>query len=1096
MKKMAKIRDFFLNLGLKWVWLNKSMAPYRDPRINTNISVEQMNSTLLDKATDLLGFINGAIGFEGTGSKNFTVIQNGNLDDINLAIHTIETNSDQPAWVEAQNVLFQAAPYRLNQIKEKLEANIENIKNDIAANIENLFSVVQTKEGDFDPLEAAVSNASDYNSVISSGKNLENAVMDFDKIARDIADIYFSTQFSLGGLDLRIEEEIFGLLGGRGQEYSNGSTDRPQYFISFSKRDISKTEIYNRFTNEIKQAYEAENGSNSWSKENYLKKMFANKQIELSPSTIKAILADKNRNQKEFTSDSQILALVRDFDDLMRIIGATDSNRETSIEMLFKGHLSKYAPPTQLIDINDTGTFIEQGLKQLEIFTRDAYGDQRWEDGLESFSFEGKNLNINFNVLNLSVQNQIAGGKLKLDSTLIDKIIQEKNLSSETLTRFTSSEDFLKILTKEELYSIAGSHYGLNDNKSISLKLFTENLKINTPIYFQDQRSVHDILVGKNNNNGDANNLNKIFSSLENQIKGLGEATKNLLSQGYEKPPRNNLQKYLRNNPLEAAQYLENFMLTNNESLSDNEKLSINSDIRKMIGRLNLIINEQINESNKQYSSEILELKKTISGYKSQSGSNIANIFEKFNSLNPDLKKKFNFEPWPENLSAYSAENYNSIKAEIAEDAKFFNSHKSLFASEMQEANKINAQQFGKKLAEPLNDGSLPEDNQIIPPSIGPSNLSAVIASIGRQALEKADSIINSKQPDENWLAEQSSFLRKLDQDLQTLPSDTTRSQQFINALKNAFIPIIKKFLENKSDTKTLADNAKSNLVNNNFNIKKLNILSGTDPGFAHGGLDLDSELDTIQTNLSELNNLETVDLNANKICKAGLENTKTYLENKARQLQEQILNPPEGSRIEDLQRQLGKIYDLLFGDNGNSTNPEAGSILEKITSFTNDVNSACSNKPSDVDKLTYLNTKQVELINNYKEALVNFSNDITNIEDNDNFDIEKAFKDAIDNASNDFDGDGVLDPALDSDGNGVNDFMDLKNLANIISGGTNSLANTLENVFGTKNEAGKSINQMGIRRLILMMFIFTIFESGEWEFLRQEADPSKYQTV
>jgi hypothetical protein len=73
---------------------------------------------------------------------------------------------------------------------------------------------------------------------------------------------------------------------------------------------------------------------------------------------------------------------------------------------------------------------------------------------------------------------------------------------------------------------------------------------------------------------------------------------------------------------------------------------------------------------------------------------------------------------------------------------------------------------------------------------------------------------------------------------------------------------------------------------------------------------------------------------------------------------------------------------------------------------------------------------------------------------------------------------------------------MDLKNLANIISGGTNSLANTLENVFGTKNEAGKSINQMGIRRLILMMFIFTIFESGEWEFLRQEADPSKYQTV
>jgi len=187
-----------------------------DPRINPNIGVEQINSTLLDKATDLLGFINGAIGFEGTGSQNFTIMKNGALDDMTLAIHQIETNSNQPRWVEAQKILFQAAPYRLQAIKEKLEANIDAIKNDIAGNIENLFSVVQEKEKDFNPLETAVSNASSYEDVLASGANLERAILDFEKIARDIAEIYFNTQFSLSGLDLRIEEEIFGLLGGQG----------------------------------------------------------------------------------------------------------------------------------------------------------------------------------------------------------------------------------------------------------------------------------------------------------------------------------------------------------------------------------------------------------------------------------------------------------------------------------------------------------------------------------------------------------------------------------------------------------------------------------------------------------------------------------------------------------------------------------------------------------------------------------------------------------------------------------------------------------------------------------------------------------------
>jgi len=822
--------------------------------------------------------------------------------------------------------------------------------------------------------------------------------------------------------------------------------------------------------------------------------MFLTKQIELSEDTLKAILIDKNRNKKDFKSDAEILKLVTNFEDLMRIIGANENNKDSSIEKLFKEHLTKFTPPNQLIDVNDNDSFVEHGIKQLERFTRDALGDSSWENGAENFNIGNKTLSINFGVLENSLNNLIKGGKLRLNPELIETIIQEKNLSSTDLAKFTSTADFLKILNQDELYAIAGRHYGVSGNKEITLKLFQENLKINTPIYFEDQRSVYDILSGKNNNNSDANNINRIFSSLENQIKGLGSTAKNLISGGYDKPAKNNLQQYLRDNPLEAAIYFEGYLNTNGNSLTNEDKSKISQNISKMLDRFNYMINEKSSRFNKESFNAIKELQLAISGYKPGSENNISNIANKFSQLDSGVKNLFRFQPWPDDLKSTNTETLSKIESEIEEDTKFMNIHKALFAAEMQEASKINAQQFGKKLAEPRADGSMPETNEPIAPLIGPSLLSSVIVSIGNQALERANSIIEGDHPDENWLTEQSSFLRNLDQDLQTLPSDTHRSRQFIEALKIVFIPIIKSFLENKSDTKFAADKAKSDLVGNNSNIKKLNILDGTDSGFGFGTGDLDSELNQIENDLPELMTPSNVNINSNKISKVGLADTKLFLETTARNLQELILNAPEGTNLEDLQNKLSKTYDLLFGNDGNSLNPQRGSILERFTSFTNDVDSACADKPEGQDKLSYLNEKQSGLLNTYKTAIINFSNDVTDFTDEDNFDIEDAFKNALDKASSDYNGDGVLDPALDSDGNGVNDFLDIKNIANMISGGANSLANTLENVFGSTNESGKDVKQMGMRRLIIMMFIFTMLESADWDYQRQEADTSRYQ--
>jgi hypothetical protein len=1092
MKKMAKIRDFFLNLGLKWVWLNKPMSDMDYRAKAGSAGVEQYNSTLRDRASDILGFLNTALGFQGTGTKNYTFVEDDALKDMTLAIHRIDPDSDQPSWVEAQNILFQAAPDRLSFIKKQLEANVDNIKNDIAGNIANLFSAVQGKEQDLNQLESDLTGAVDFNDVLSKGSSLENQIINFDQIARDLADIYFS-QFSLSNLDTRINDEIFKLLGKEGDTYSNGSTDEAngKYFLKYSRRDISDINIFNRYSDEIKVLFEAKNGQGSWSKENYLQKMFQDKNLELSASTRNAILADKNRKIKDFKNDDEILGLVSNFEDLMRIIGTTADNRAAKIDNLFKEHLAVYTLPPEMINMNDTNACLKHGLKQLETYTRDTKGDSAWDNGVENY----QDFSVNFSILNISLGSLITSSKLKLDPGLIETIIRERNISSQDLNNFNSSADFLKILTQEELFTIAKSHYN-TDDKGAALYLFGHNLKANTPIYYEDQRSIFDILNGKNNNNDDNNNINKIFSSMENQIKGLGETVKNLMVYGYNKPARNNLQQYLRNNPLEAAKYFENFTIDPNLSDEDKQALKnqLDGNIKKMLGRFDLMVTAQMIDENKDSADGLKELKLAIKNYKNEPGKNIRTIAEKFENLKAELKNKFHFEAWPENLSAPTIANLNAIGTEIEEDTKNINAHKGLYGSEMIEANKINAQQYGRKLPEPKADGSIPDVDMPIAPQIGPTLFSSVLVSLGNQTVSRAEAIVNNEYPDKNWLTDQSTFLKKLDQDLQTLPSDATRSQQFIEALKNALIPVIKNFLESKSNTKSAAESAKNNLLNNNTNIKKLNILAGTDSGFGFGSGDLDSDLNQIESDLGELMNPESLNINSNKISKAGLEDTKVFLENTARDLQGLILNPPEGSSIDDLQAKLSKVYDLLYGDNGNSANAETGSISERFTKFTNDVNSACSDKPDNMDKLTYLNSKQGNLISEYKTALVNFSDDITDISDDEKLNIETSFKSAMDNASNDLNGDGIADPGLDSDGNGVNDFMDLKNLANMISGGTNSLANTLQNVFATDTEIAGGGKTVGIKRLIMMMFLFSILEAGDWDYQRQEADTSRYQ--
>jgi hypothetical protein len=1052
------------------------MVIRKDPRSQTGMTVESVNGIVSDKTTNILGVLNTAIGFQGTGSQNYILAKQGEVEEISLAVHNIEDNQAHPYWETTKSILFQSAPDRLHEIKTKLEQNINTIEMSLIGNIDNLFSVVQKKEEDLNPLETALLNASDYSSALAAGAILENN-LSVDKLASELTEIYFGPLFSLNNLELKIREEIFGLIGNDQDEYSKGSTERPQYFINFPKRDVSKEDIYNRFTNEVRIEFENSYGAGSWSKENYLEKMFDTKQIELNNDSLNAILASKNRNRKEFSNNREIINLVQSFDELLEITGSGTNNNQTQIENLFKNHLSKYKPPIMLIDVADTKNFLKVNIKKLETAIRDFKGDAEWETNLEDFQIEDETIAINFNILNENINNLIQAKKLKFEPEFLNFIIEQKNLSEDDLKKLQGPEELLETIDKEELYTLAGQFYNQSDNKNITVDLFLGNIKQNTSLYYEDERTLTDLLEGKQTNNRNDLNTNKIFKSMKDQIIGSGQATLDILQNGYDRVAKNTLQEYIRGNPLNTAIFFEDYFKENKANLNNEQQISIQKNIKTLLDRFQVLINNQKSGANKNTLQELARLNTAINSYEPEEGKDLGYIAEQFANLNPSIKNKFRFSAWPEELQDKTPENLSLIENEIKETTKIYNAQNQLYAMEMLETNKKNSSWQQRKLPE-IKEGQEPIQ-ETAPPLISPTILSMMIAAIGNQAIERASSIVEGEHPDKQWLINNSNLLKTIDENLRNLGSDADRSKLFVDGLKNKFVNIVREFLINKSDTRSAANNAKSNLVNNNRDIKKLHILTGTDSNFNFGSGNLDLDLNQIESELGELMNLETINSSSNKICKAGLKDTKEFLENTALNLQQLILNPPEGSNLDDLQQKLSKVYDLLYGENNSATNASTGSILERFTTLTNDINTACANKPDDVTQMEYLQSKEREKITEYKNALKQFSDDMTNLRDSDNINIEEALKETLSNNNQ--------SNLLDLDNNGTNDLKDLKDLANMISGNSNSLSTTFENIFGTDRETGKNIQDMGLRRLILVMYLFTLMESGDWSHQIQE---------
>lgn len=86
---------------------------------------------------------------------------------------------------------------------------------------------------------------------------------------------------------------------------------------------------------------------------------------------------------------------------------------------------------------------------------------------------------------------------------------------------------------------------------------------------------------------------------------------------------------------------------------------------------------------------------------------------------------------------------------------------------------------------------------------------------------------------------------------------------------------------------------------------------------------------------------------------------------------------------------------------------------------------------------------------------------------------------------------DAFLENFSDVDGDGVSDLKQFKNVTDSID----KLTGNIERVFGNnKNDPSKSLQDQGLRRLLLIMFFLSLIEPSSWEYQRESADLTKYQ--
>ncbi|MDA1021069.1 MAG: hypothetical protein O2962_05935, partial [Cyanobacteria bacterium] len=174
-----------------------------------------------------------------------------------------------------------------------------------------------------------------------------------------------------------------------------------------------------------------------------------------------------------------------------------------------------------------------------------------------------------------------------LDPDLIDAIIVEKFSSSdatidaelkEELSGIKTQKGFLtKFLTIREFMDFAAGFYKKTHEETFR-KLFTRDLIEYTPKYYEDQRSLLDVLKGKADD-FDNSIAGKVFEGTGDKITAAAKGAAQLLGSGYNKLAISNFEDFVRDNPILLMEHL----LTQKAATTDTDEIArLNQEINSL----------------------------------------------------------------------------------------------------------------------------------------------------------------------------------------------------------------------------------------------------------------------------------------------------------------------------------------------------------------------------------------------------------------------------------------------------------------------------------------------------------------------------------
>lgn len=703
----------------------------------------------------------------------------------------------------------------------------------------------------------------------------------------------------------------------------------------------------------------------------------------------------------------------------------------------------------------------------------------------------------------LQVEANFAQSKLKISNELIDKLIEKNIVSKEQLNSFISISDVFNRVGFANLLSAADDLYGTTGQATYN-KLFDEHINFGTPKYFEDKRSLLDVIKGKTEDNP-YDPQSKIFLGLGDQINAVNYGVESLFKFGYDQNPKSELQQNIRNSPISAIVYLESLK----DNLDEASKSEMNTYISKLLDRQKKTISYGIEQINKSESPDkdartnaLRDILRLLDNYSQNPNKALSlEIKNKIKDQTIAINHKGNLE------EVALFENYDfaniSLKdfyANIDKETKLLNPHRQLYAMEQKEADKMNTQAQGQKLPEAREDGSLPRSNLPIPPNIGPTILSAVIGRIGDVMIDQAAlKALNPDLPDQKWFDDNIASLKTINDNLSRLGSSSA-GEAFVKSLIKNFKDILIGFYQKNNPLKITKEKLAKELVDITDANQKLQVLLpntvyeiNSDPQY------LDNIEKALDQNLFDNNNF---------INSFGLTNTKKYLTlvidslddidypkaiqvnyDQISDLSDQInkLHPEQDSdKINQLQAQIDNLAaDILKLQKDSDNLDKATKLYKPVFKLESDYRSAVEkftkDKPSSQSDEEFLQALELSKQDEYRQASLDYARSITDFEydgDQDGKkDLEVIFKNSLTQAN------------LDLDKNGKNDFVDIQGIIDNIG----HLANNIKDTFGSKQAVKGDISKQGLRRLILLMFVLSLIEPSDWESRRQDADLTKY---